>query len=999
MNVHTERTFQSIIKASLCASGGYAEGDATAFDAARGLFPASILRFIQATQPETWDALRRAYGARAGARILDRIMETKAKDGTLHLLRQGFRDVTVGQVRLAYFRPNTSLNPDARARYDANILEVTEEVRHSTSQPSDRLDLVLSLNGIPVATAELKNAFTGQTVADAVRQYKHDRSPKDPILAPKSGALVHFAVDGAEVHMTTKLAGRATRFLPFNRGRDGGAGNPDHLSGHRTAYLWEEVWAKDRWLDILQRFLFVERKETKDDAGKMRVRETLVFPRYHQLGAVSAMVADARENGAGRSYLVQHSAGSGKSNSIAWLAHRLAGLHDAEDRRVFDSVIVITDRRVLDAQLQQTVFGIDHVSGLVERIDPEKGTKSGQLAQALNDGKQIIVCTLQSFSAVYGSETHSVFDQSGKRFAVIVDEAHGSQHGTAAEDVRRVLGSEGREPVEAPDGDIDPLILNAIRRKGRQPNLSFFAFTATPKKRTVETFGRVPAGGNEPVPFHVYSMRQAIEEGFILDVLRGYTTYRTFYRLEKTIEDDPELEKAKAQKAIARFMSLHPHNLAQKTEVMVEHYRTHVRHRIGGRAKAMVVTSSRLHAVRYAQAFDRYIGQKGYTDVRVLVAFSGTVPDPDMPGEEYTEAGMNGIRETELPEVFGRDDHHVLIVAEKYQTGFDQPLLHTMYVDKKLQDLAAVQTLSRLNRTTTGKEDTFVLDFVNEAEEIKEAFKPYYQTAEIDEPTDPNMIYRLHSELQGYQYFWTQEVEAFATAFYDPKRKPQDQGKLYAATDPAVERFGREPDEDRREGFRKALTQFVRLYAAITQMVRIEDASLEKLYTFGRLLRARLPKREGGGALEIEGDVGLEYYRLKKTSEGDVSLAAGDVDVLTGSSEVGTGAGDEPERAALSDILGAVNLRFSFDFTDADKLSVDQWAADMNADPAVLAQARSNTFETFSMANADAVMEKAFARNERNPEVLAKLMGNAAAWAMVRDAVLKAVYDGAQRRH
>ena len=992
MNIYTEKTFEAVIESQLAAHG-YEIGDPFAFDAALGLFPASIFRFIQATQPDRWAALQKAYGPKAEARILDRIKESKAKDGTLHLLRQGFRDVTVGVVRLAYFRPATGLNPESQARYDANILEVVRQVHHSPKARADSLDLVLVLNGIPVVTAELKNAMTGQTVAHAIRQYRQDRDPKDPILSPLSGALVHFAADAAEVFMATTLAGKKTRFLPFNRGRDGGAGNPDHPSGHRTAYLWEEVWAKDTLLNIIQRFLFVERK--KDGAGKER--RTTIFPRYHQLGAVTALVDHARDHGAGHNYLVQHSAGSGKSNSIAWLAHRLAGLHDATDTRVFDSVIVITDRRVLDAQLQETVFGLDHQAGLVERITTDGGAKSGQLAEALNAGKQIIICTLQSFSAVYVSDTHSVLNQSGRRFAVIVDEAHGSQHGTAAEDVRRVLGSGGKEAVEITDGDVDPLILNAIRQKGQQPNLSFFAFTATPKKRTVETFGNVSLGASEPVPFHVYSMRQAIEEGFILDVLKGYTTYKTYYRLEKRIEDDPEMEKAKAQRAIARFMSLHPHNLAQKTEVMVEHFRTHVRHRIGGKAKAMLVTSSRLHAVRYYQAFKRYLASKGYTDIGVLVAFSGSVPDPDVPGEEYTEAGMNEIKEAELSAKFAGPDYHLLIVAEKYQTGFDQPLLHTMYVDKRLQDLAAVQTLSRLNRTTSGKEETFVLDFVNEPEDIQNAFKPYFETAEIDVPTDPNIIYRLKSEIDHYRYILAEEIERFARAFYDPERQPADQGKLYAATDPAVDRFTHEEDEDRQEGFRKTLTQYVRLYAAISQMVRIEDVDLDKLYAFGRLLRARLPVRQGGGGLHLGDDVGLEYYRLKKTGETDASLAAGDAVPLTGASEVGTGAAGEPETANLSAILGYVNKRFDFNFTEADKLTIEQWVADLGEDAGVVAQARSNSFETFAMANADAVIEKAFARNERNAKVLSRLMSDPEAWAAIQDAVLRTVFIEAHR--
>ena len=580
-----------------------------------------------------------------------------------------------------------------------------------------------------------------------------------------------------------------------------------------------------------------------------------------------------------------------------------------------------------------------------------------------------------------------------------MDEARGSQHGTAAEDVRRVLGAEGKEEVEITDGDVDPLILAAIRQKGQQPNISFFAFTATPKKRTVETFGHTPPGASEPRPFQVCSMRQAIEEGFILDVLKGYTTYKAYYRLEKRIEADPEMEKAKAQRAIARFMSLHPHNLAQKTEVMIEHFRTHVRHRIGGKAKAMLVPFSRLHAVRYHQAFKRYLASKGYTDIGVLVAFSGTVPDPDVPGKEYTEAGMNGIRETELPARFAGPHHHLLIVAEKYQTGFDQPLLHTMYVDKRLHDLAAVQTLSRLNRTTGGKNETFVLDFVNEADQIAEAFKAYFETAEIDEPTDPNIIYRLKSEIEDYRYILAVEIERFARALYNPKRERTDQGKLYAATDPAVDRFLHDEDEDRQEGFRKALTQFVRLYAAISQMVRIEDVDLEKLYTFGRLLRTRLPARQGMGALQFGDDVGLEYYRLRETGKTNASLTAGDAIALTGVSEVGTGGAAEPEIATLSDVLGDVNKRYDFDFTEADRLTVEQWTADLGEDVAVVAQARSNSFENFAMANSDAVMEKAFARNERNPEMLSKLMGNAEAWAAVQDAVLRAVFEQAQRRH
>ena len=660
------------------------------------------------------------------------------------MIRHGFKCFGK-KLRVAFFAPASGMNPETERRYKANRLTVTRQLQYSPNH-TNSLDLTLSLNGLPVATAELKNPLSGQRVKNAIRQYQQDRDPRDKIFEFKRRALVHFAVDPDEVYMTTRLARERTFFLPFNKGRDVGAGNPDNPDGYKTAYLWEEVWEREAWLDILSRFLHLEVKEEKKN-GKKTTRETMIFPRYHQWDSVRKMEADARQAGAGKNYLIQHSAGSDKSNSIGWLAHRLASLHDAKDEKIFHCVVVITDRLVLDKQLQDTIYQFEHKQGVVEKIEQD----SNQLAKALKEGVPIVITTLQKFPFV----TEKVGELPARNYAVIVDEAHSSQSGESAAELKGVLAGQAireqaqQEAEEQGLPDYEEEVLRTMAKRGRQPNLSFFGFTATPKYKTLEVFGeRGPDG--KPRPFHLYSMRQAIDEGFILDVLDHYTTYKTYYKLIKSIEDDPKVEKRKAALALARFMSLHPYNISQKTEVMVEHFRTFTRHKIGGRAKAMVVTRSRLHAVRYKQEFDKYIRGKGYTDVRALVAFSGEVQDPDIPTVRYTEVGMNeGIREKQLPDEFDTDKYHVLIVAEKYQTGFDQPLLHTMYVDKRLAGIQAVQTLSRLNRTCSGKEDTFVLDLVNEREEIQEAFQPYYEHTIPGDEVDPHKLYELQSKGDG----------------------------------------------------------------------------------------------------------------------------------------------------------------------------------------------------------------------------------------------------------
>lgn len=687
MSIKTEAAFESSIEAHLL-DHGWLKGNRDEFDRDLGIDKGHFFAFVEATQPALWESLRKHHGVGLEAGMLDALIKTLDSQGMLEVVRHGFKFFGK-RIDVAYLKPAHGLNPDVLALYEKNRLIVTRQVKFDPSS-EDSVDMLLSLNGLPIATVELKNHLTGQNVRHAIRQYK-DRDHRQKLFQFKKRALVHFAVDPDEAFMTTRLSGNQTFFLPFNRGNQGGAGNPPHPSGYKTGYLWQDVWQRDSFLDIVGRFLHLEKTEEERE-GKKIVKERMIFPRYHQLDSVRLLEAAARAEGPGASYLIQHSAGSGKSNSIGWLAHRLASLHDEEDEKVFDSVIVITDRRVLDKQLQDTIYQFEHKQGVVQRIDQH----STQLAEALQSGTQVIITTLQKFPFV----TEKIGQLPDRRYALIVDEAHSSQTGESARHMKEVLAARSLEDAAdeeagADEDETEDRIVEVMQSRGRQKNLSFFAFTATPKAKTLEVFGRRDAEGM-PRPFHLYTMRQAIEEKFILDVLKNYTTYKTFYRLVKAGEDDPEFDKKKAARALARFMSLHPHNVAQKTEVMVEHFRQKVRHKIGGRAKAMVVTSSRLHAVRYKQAFEKYIKEQGYNDIGVLVAFSGTVTDPDVPDVEYTEVGMNqGIKERALPEEFATDKYKLLLVANKYQTGFDQELLHTMYVDKRLAGVQAVQTLSR----------------------------------------------------------------------------------------------------------------------------------------------------------------------------------------------------------------------------------------------------------------------------------------------------------------
>ena len=1014
MKKHTEARLEDSIVDSLSKDGGYVsvnyrEGEAKGrYDKARALDPVLVLEFIQKTQEKVWKSLEGIHGSETDKIVLDHLCKELDTKGVLKVLRQGFKCYGK-KLRIAVFAPSNAMNPNTLALYDANVLSITRQLYYS-EENSNSLDLVLFLNGIPLITAELKNPLSGQTVEHAKKQYKQDRDSRELIFEFKKRTLVHFAVDQDAVFMATRLSGAKTYFLPFNLGNEGHAGNPPATdSGYRTAYLWREVWQRDSLLDILGRFMHLEVKEKRilTDSGAIKkiTKETMIFPRYHQLDSVRKLVASARNNGPGRNYLVQHSAGSGKSNSIAWLAHRLSSLHDANDRKIFDSVIVVTDRRVLDQQLQNTIYQFEHKQGVVEKIEED----TRQLVKALANGTPIVITTLQKFPFVAETleklreETQYglTISTKDKNFAVIVDEAHSSQSGESAMELKGVLNADRIKEDAAnyaadhgldEDEDADHLagVVREMMKRGKQSNLSFFAFTATPKYKTKKVFDEPGSTGESP--FHLYTMRQAIEERFILDVLKNYINYEAYFRIVQATEEDKSVERKKAARALARVLTLHPHNIATKTEVIVEHFRTHVKHKIGGRAKAMVVTDSRLHAVRYKQAFDQYITEKGYSDVKTLVAFSGVVEDPDAPGKSWTEVSMNeGIKESELPEKFDSPDYQVLLVAEKYQTGFDQPLLHTMYVDKKLTGLQAVQTLSRLNRTCPGKEDTFVLDFRNKPEEIFKAFKPYYEDTPSDELLDAQHLYRLQHQIEELGLIFEEEITAFCAVYFKPRRKEtvHDHAKMNGILDQAVERFKERPEEEQEES-KTLLVNFRNMYAFLSQVIPYQDSDLEQLYTYLRFLLTKLPKRETGPAYHLDEEVELQYYRLQKISEGQIDLSIGEGQPLKGPSDVGTGQEDQEIR--LSELIDLLNERFGTDFTQADQLFFDQIQEEAVENEELQKAAATNSKDDFRY-----VFEKAFEglvidRMEGNEEIFGKIMADGEFRTLAVEHLLSKVY-------
>jgi type I restriction enzyme R subunit len=1022
MSQTTERAFETYVEEILLTRGGWKTGSNSEWDKERALFPAQAFAFISDTQPKLWEQMRMLHGAGLEALALTALVKELDTKGSLHVLRHGFK--FYGKTfRLAYFKPAHGANWELLELVGKNRMTVTRQV---ACHPNDHCtsDLVLAVNGLPVVTIELKNPGTGQNWRHAVRQYREDRDPRTPLFDFKKRALVHFAADPDEVHMTTRLEGERTHFLPFNRGSHPGqivcgAGNPQHPSGYRTGYFWEEVLQFESFMDILGHFLFLERKEEKveDGRGGHRVvtKETMVFPRYHQLDGVRKLIATSRVEGPGYNYLIQHSAGSGKTNSISWLSHRLASLHDAKDLKVFDCVVVITDRQVLDRQLQDAIYQIEHAQGVVKAIDQD----SKQLAAALIDGTKIVITTLQKFPFVLRGLLHAAGAESQeqasedekqqaklweaeiakRRYAIIVDEAHSSQTGETARELKAILGTATKNESDEELPDWEDRLNQVMQSRGRQPNLSFFAFTATPKGKTLELFGRLGTNGL-PEAIHLYSMRQAIEEGFILDVVRNYTTYATYYRLVKAIEDDPNLPKKKAARALAKFTSLHPHNLEQKTEVMVEHFRRKVRNHLRGRAKAMVVTSSRLHAARYMQAFERYIAENQITDVRPLVAFSGTVKDPDT-GIEYTEPGMNldcvsgkPISEKQLPERFGSPDYQVLLVANKYQTGFDQPLLCAMYVDKRLDGVQAVQTLSRLNRMIPGKESPFVLDFVNDAEDIYKAFKPYYDATSLQEGSDPQQLESLKHELDAAQvYFWS-EVEAFARIFHKPaaRQSAQDHAGMQLHLQPAVDRFKAMDDEAKCSEFRAKLQGYVNIYSFMSQIMPYADPALEMLYSFGRFLLPHLPLDHDTERLKIGDEVGLQYYRLQRIYSGEITLREGEPEGVKSPTDVGTGKAKD-EKVPLSEIIKVLNDRFGTNFTDEDRFFFEQIREKATANEQVIKLRRANPFDKFQLGLKQLIENLMVERMADNDKIVTRYMDDKEFGDAAFTVLSKAIYD------
>lgn len=987
---YKEKRFEQDIEEYLTTKGGYIKGDPKAFDRSLALDVNTFVSFIKASQPKAWECFEKIYGADSEKQIVDRFCREVKMVGLLKVFRQGFTDRGI-KFRAVFWKPETTINPTAVAQYNANILHCTRQLHYSLHNENS-IDIVLFINGIPVVSMELKCQFTGQNTDNAIKQYKFDRATKDTLFEFKNRVLVHFAVDLSNVYMTTRLEGANTFFLPFNQGSNGagnvgGKGNPVNPDGYDTAYLWEQVLCKERLLEIMHKYLHLQIEY--DDKGNVK-SERMIFPRFHQLDVVTKLLADVKENGSGKNYLIQHSAGSGKSNSIAWLAHRLSGLHNHRDEKIFQSVIIVTDRRVLDSQLQNTVYQFDHVEGVVQKID--KNAK--QLKEAIEAGTGIIITTLQKFPVIYKE-----VNTGSKRFAIIVDEAHSSQTGDAAKKLKRALAdtekaleeiAELEYEDESSRKDDEDKLLDELASQGIHENLSFFAFTATPKDKTLQMFGRRDANGKYH-PFHIYSMRQAIEEHFILDVLQNYMTYNMFYKIAKNIPDDPELDTVAGVKAIRNYETLHPHNISQKTAIMLEHFSNITRHKIGGKAKAMIVTPSRLHAVRYVLEFKKQIEEKGYNNLDVLVAFSGEVTDG---GETYTEEKINKTRDGEtvkenaLPETFHTDDFGMLIVAEKYQTGFDEPLLHTMFVDKKLSGVKAVQTLSRLNRTCRGKQDTFVLDFVNSAEDIKKAFEPYYEETVLEKETDPNVIYDLKNTLDGYRVYQQIEINGFADVWYSDKgQEYADLGKLKSKIQPALDRFDA-LEAEKQDMFKSALARFNRIYSFITQVCRLFDKEIHKFSIYAKFLSKMLPKG-GSEKIYIDDKVLLEYYKLEKAFDGSIQLEPTEEGFTPITGEAGR---REKKKDPLTVIIDKINEKYGTEFTEMDKVLL-QIENDYAAQDKWKSYAKGNDFKTFMLLFEKDFPAMAAARYEQNEDFFVKMFSDPEMMKQVMESIGSVVYE------
>lgn len=984
-DVHLEHVLEHHLCTQLNSKQGYRLRTSSDYDRDLALDRELIIEFVRTTQPKEWAKLEGQYSASAEAEFFKQLEANLKNVGTLGVLRHGIKIVPGIKLRLCAFQPASSVNPELTAQYHANILSIARQVRYSRRNDNE-IDVIAFVNGIPVATFELKNELTGTTFRHAEKQYQKDRTPaNEPLLTFKRGALVHFAMDESNISMTTRLMNGKTRFLPFNRGtEEGGAGNREIPGEFRTAYMWADqpeglaVLSRPVLLDIIGGFmhLLVEEKPGKNNTAERR--ETMIFPRFHQLDAVRKMMADAQALGTGRNYLIQHSAGSGKSNTIAWTAHRAITLHDANDKPVFDTAIIVTDRIVLDRQLQRTVAQFAQTAGVVKTID---GT-SKQLKAALAGGARIVVTTIQKFSTEHLATLSGMAD---KRFAIIVDEAHGSQSGKSAQAMTEALSREEGEDKRT----IEDIVADYQAARGPQPNISFFAFTATPRNVTLERFGRKGSDGL-PHPFHLYSMRQAIEEGFILDVLRNYMTYKAYYQLEKTIEDDPELSSLQARRRVARFASMHPAAIGQKVEVMVEHFRRHVQDGLESQAKAMVVTQSREHALRYYQGIRDYLADAGYDDMRALVAFSGELT---VDGHVYTEAEVNGFAETELSAKFDGPDFQVLIVAEKYQTGFDQPKLCAMYVDRKLAGLQAVQTLSRLNRIFPGKEDTYILDFQNTVEEVQDAFRPFYEVTTLEANSDPNQIYTLERRLKQFGVIDDAEVQRFAETFYKGELSGHDRARLEGLVRQAVVRFEAD-EEDQQEEFRQLLQSYMRFYSFLSQIMMLGDTDLEKLYAYAAWLVRLLPNRHIPADIEITDDMmRLQAFRIEQKEKGSASLVPGDHDPLSPISEFAAKPYTEEEHRALSEIISSFNEKHGAQFSADDFIRFEGVNREI-LDEDMVEMLKNNSEDVVYRAFRDVFFRGAIRAFQRDNEMKSAMMTDPEA----REQITKHFFRRAQRQ-
>lgn len=923
-----ERQFETNIEAFLISpAGGYTKATDAGYVASSSmaLDINTLVEFVKTTQPVMWKRFEKQCNSDPYKKFYKCFEDAVQMDGLLSVMRHGFKHRGM-DFKVCYFKPESTLNDVAVKRYKQNVCQCIRQW-HYSEQNNNSVDMMLAINGIPVVAIELKNQLTGQTVDNAKLQWKYDRDPREQAFWLNHRILAYFAVDLYEAWMATELKGASTYFLPFNQGsngagNDGGVGNPQaNGDNYVTSYLWENVLQKDSLLDIIQKFISFEVKTEKKE-NKTVTKKRLIFPRYHQLDVVRKLITDVRENGSGTNYFMQHSAGSGKSNSIAWTAYRLASLHNDENEPIFTSVVIVTDRRNLDAQLQETVMGFDHTLGSVCTIGENKNSKD--LRDALNAGKRIIVTTLQKFPVIY----EEVDDTKDKRFAIIVDEAHSSQTGSSAMKLKAALADtsdalkeyaelEGKAEDEVLDMN-DRLVREMISH-GKHKNLSFFAFTATPKGPTLEMFGTEHSDGSYH-PFHIYSMRQAIEEGFILDVLQNYTTYKTCYQIAKNVEGNPDVPQSKALKVIRKYEELHPYNIQQKSAIIVETFRNVTKKKIKGQGKMMVVTSSRLAAVRYYHEIKRYLEANGYDDVEILAAFSGVIKDPDdVEGTEWTEAKLNGVSEAQTKQEF-HDNGNILIVAEKYQTGFDEPLLHTMIVDKKLRGVKAVQTLSRLNRIHPDKEDTFIIDFINTKEDILKAFQPFYQETFLEQEINTDLIYKTQRLLRKFKVYDDEDIKKVNDIYFDEDKRKDNkiQSAITNALLPVQKQYNGLNQEARYQ-FRKLCRSFVKWYGYITQVIRMFDKDMHSEYIFCSYLAKVLPE-DPTVPFDLGDKVKLEYYNLKKTFEGSIELD--NVKGMYEPAKLKNPVKTTDVFSPLEQVIDKINEQYKGAFTEGDKVVI-----------------------------------------------------------------------------